>query len=40
MMSLLEGTMALGRLDRKSGFLEKAGRHIISYLDRVAYQPA
>jgi TetR/AcrR family transcriptional regulator, transcriptional repressor for nem operon len=40
LISLLEGAMALDRLDRKSGFLEKAGRHITSYLDAVAYQPA
>jgi TetR/AcrR family transcriptional repressor of nem operon len=40
LISLLEGAMALDRLDRKSGFLEKAGRHIMSYLDAVAYQPA
>jgi TetR/AcrR family transcriptional repressor of nem operon len=40
MISLLEGAMALDRLDRKSGFLEKAGRHVSSYLDTVACQPA
>lgn len=37
MISLLEGAMALDRLDRKSGFLEKAGRHILDYLDSIVY---
>jgi TetR/AcrR family transcriptional regulator, transcriptional repressor for nem operon len=35
-ISLLEGAMALDRVDRKSGFLEGAGRHLKSYLDTVA----
>jgi TetR/AcrR family transcriptional regulator, transcriptional repressor for nem operon len=39
-ISLLEGAMALDRLDKKSGYLEKAGRHIVQYLDSVIYQPA
>ena len=36
MISLLEGAAALDRLDKKSGFLQRAGRHIISYLDSIA----
>lgn len=40
MISLLEGAMALDRQDRKSGFLEKAGKHLNFYLDTLAYQPA
>lgn len=39
-ISQLEGAMALDRVDRKSGFLEKAGRHMKSYLDALAVQPA
>jgi TetR/AcrR family transcriptional regulator, transcriptional repressor for nem operon len=39
-ISLLEGAMALDRLDRKSGFLEKAGRHINLYLDTLVCRPA
>jgi TetR/AcrR family transcriptional regulator, transcriptional repressor for nem operon len=37
MISLLEGAMALDRLDKKSGFLERAGRHVDLYLDSIAY---
>jgi TetR/AcrR family transcriptional repressor of nem operon len=36
LISLFEGAMALDRLDRKSGFLEKAGKHMNSYLDTLA----
>ena len=36
MISLLEGAMAFDRLDKKSGFLEKAGGHIKLYLDTLA----
>jgi TetR/AcrR family transcriptional repressor of nem operon len=39
-ISLLEGAMALDRLDRKSGFLEAAGRHLAFYLDTIVAQPA
>jgi TetR/AcrR family transcriptional repressor of nem operon len=39
-VSLLEGAMALDRLDKKSGFLERSGKHITSYLDSVALPPA
>jgi len=39
-ISLLEGAMALARLDKKSGLLGRAGRHINSYLDARACQPA
>ena len=37
-ISLLEGALALDRLDRKAGFLEKAARHINLYFDTIAYQ--
>jgi TetR/AcrR family transcriptional repressor of nem operon len=39
-ISQLEGALALDRVDKKAGFVEKAGRHVISYLDRLAVQPA
>jgi TetR/AcrR family transcriptional regulator, transcriptional repressor for nem operon len=39
MISLLEGAMALDRVDRKSGFLEQAGKHLDFYLDTLAFQP-
>jgi hypothetical protein len=39
-ISLLEGAIALDRLYKKSGFLERSGRYIISYLDSVAPPPA
>lgn len=39
MISLLEGAMALDRVDRKSGFLEQAGKHLNFYLDTVTFQP-
>jgi TetR/AcrR family transcriptional repressor of nem operon len=39
-ISLLEGAMALDRVDRKSGFLEAAGRHLTFYLDAIVHQPA
>ncbi|MBB6146430.1 TetR/AcrR family transcriptional repressor of nem operon [Silvibacterium bohemicum] len=39
MISLLEGAMALDRLDKKPGFLEKAGRHVNIYLDTIAQSP-
>jgi TetR/AcrR family transcriptional repressor of nem operon len=39
-ISLLEGAMALDRVDRKSGFLEAAGRHLAFYLDTIVPQPA
>ncbi|WP_260734516.1 TetR/AcrR family transcriptional regulator [Tunturiibacter lichenicola] len=38
MISLLEGAMALDRVDRRSGFLERAGRHLNSHLDTLAFQ--
>lgn len=34
-ISLLEGAMALDRLDKKTGFLEKAGQHLSLYLDSI-----
>jgi TetR/AcrR family transcriptional regulator, transcriptional repressor for nem operon len=37
-ISLLEGALALDRLDRKAGFMEKAGRHLNLYLDTIAVQ--
>jgi TetR/AcrR family transcriptional regulator, transcriptional repressor for nem operon len=40
MISLLEGALVLDRLDKKSGFLEKARKHIVDYLDSIAYRPA
>jgi TetR/AcrR family transcriptional regulator, transcriptional repressor for nem operon len=39
-ISLLEGAMALDRVDRKSGFLEGAGRHLTVYLDTIVLHPA
>jgi TetR/AcrR family transcriptional repressor of nem operon len=36
MIALLEGAMALDRVDKRSGFLEKAGKHINSCLDSLA----
>jgi len=36
MIALLEGAMALDRIDGRSGFLKGAGRHLNSYLDTVA----
>jgi TetR/AcrR family transcriptional repressor of nem operon len=39
-ISLLEGAMALDRVDRKSGFLEAAGSHLSFYLDTIVPQPA
>jgi TetR/AcrR family transcriptional repressor of nem operon len=36
MISLLEGAMAVDRVDRKSGFLEQAGKHLNFYIDTVA----
>jgi TetR/AcrR family transcriptional repressor of nem operon len=39
-ISLLEGAMALDRVDRKSGFLAKAGRHLNFYIDTLVYRPA
>ncbi len=33
MISLLEGAMALDRMDKRSGFLANAGKHLDSYLD-------
>jgi TetR/AcrR family transcriptional repressor of nem operon len=38
LISLFEGAMVLDRLDRKSGFLDKAGKHMNSYLDTLSYQ--
>ncbi len=35
-ISLLEGALALNRLDRKAGFLEKAVRHVSLYFDTIA----
>ncbi len=35
-ISLLEGAIALDRVDRKSGFLERAGRHLNAYFDTLA----
>jgi TetR/AcrR family transcriptional repressor of nem operon len=40
LISLFEGAMVLDRLDKKSGFLEKAGRHMSSYLDTLACREA
>jgi TetR/AcrR family transcriptional regulator, transcriptional repressor for nem operon len=37
LISLFEGAMALDRLDKKSGFLAKAGKHINSYLGTLVY---
>jgi TetR/AcrR family transcriptional regulator, transcriptional repressor for nem operon len=39
MISLLEGALALDRVDRRLGFLERAGKHLNSYLDTIAFQP-
>jgi TetR/AcrR family transcriptional regulator, transcriptional repressor for nem operon len=39
-ISLLEGAAALERLDKKSGFLANAGKHLNSYLDWVASKKA
>lgn len=39
-ISLLEGAAALGRVDKKSEFLEKAAQHIVSYLDSIALAPS
>lgn len=38
MISLFEGAGALGRLDRKSDLLEKAGKYLNLYLDSLAYR--
>jgi TetR/AcrR family transcriptional regulator, transcriptional repressor for nem operon len=38
-ISLLEGAMALDRVNRKSRFLEAAGRHLTFYLDTIVHQP-
>jgi TetR/AcrR family transcriptional repressor of nem operon len=35
----LEGAMAMDRLDKKVGYLDKAGAHLNLYLDTVAYRP-
>jgi TetR/AcrR family transcriptional repressor of nem operon len=40
MISLLEGAMALDRVDKKSGFLANAGKHLNSYLDTLASKKA
>ncbi|MEO8735822.1 MAG: TetR/AcrR family transcriptional regulator [Edaphobacter sp.] len=37
-ISLLEGALAIDRLDRKSGFPEIAGRHLMTYLNTVKWQ--
>lgn len=37
-ISLLEGALVLGRLDKKAGFLERAGRHLHLYLDSLSIQ--
>ena len=37
-ISFLEGALALERLDKKTGFLEKAVRHLSLYLDTIACQ--
>lgn len=36
LISLLEGAMALDRLDKKTGFLQNAGRHLNLYLDSIS----
>ncbi|HZU08729.1 MAG TPA: TetR/AcrR family transcriptional regulator, partial [Pseudacidobacterium sp.] len=36
LLSLLEGAMALDRLDKKAGFLQNAVRHLKSYLDSIS----
>ncbi|AXC11175.1 Transcriptional regulator, TetR family [Acidisarcina polymorpha] len=36
LISLLEGAMALDRLDKKTGFLQNAGRHLNFYLDSIS----
>lgn len=36
LISLLEGAMALDRLDKKAGFLQNAGRHLNLYLDSIS----
>jgi TetR/AcrR family transcriptional repressor of nem operon len=35
-ISLLEGALALDRLDKKAGFMEKAVKHVNLYLDSIA----
>lgn len=35
LISLLEGAMALDRVDKKSGFLQNAGRYLNRYLDSI-----
>jgi TetR/AcrR family transcriptional repressor of nem operon len=40
LISLFEGAMVLDRLDKKSGFLERAGKHMDAYLDTLAYRKA
>jgi TetR/AcrR family transcriptional repressor of nem operon len=39
-ISLLEGAMALDRMDKRSGFLANAGKHLNSYLDTLASKKA
>ena len=34
---IANGAMVLDRIDKKSGFLEKAGKHMNSYLDTLVY---
>lgn len=36
LISLLEGAMALERIDKKTGFLQNAGRHLNLYLDSIS----
>jgi TetR/AcrR family transcriptional repressor of nem operon len=36
MISLLEGAMALDRLDKKAGCLQTAGRHLQLYLNSIS----
>jgi TetR/AcrR family transcriptional repressor of nem operon len=40
LISLFEGAMVLDRLDKKSGFLERAGKHMNVYLDTLAHGKA
>ncbi len=40
MITLLEGAMALDRLDKKSTMLAKVGEHLLEYLDTSVRQPA
>jgi TetR/AcrR family transcriptional repressor of nem operon len=40
LISLFEGAMVLDRLDKKSGFLARAGKHMNSYLDTLVYGKA